>query len=276
MRQDLEAAFGGGGIEQLAQTVPCGWQHEFLLHEVGEGDWTRRQQLVARVGHGRQRLGGTERQARHVRQAGFHHCDPDQAAHDPVLQHGVGRFLDHQLQRRMPRLDLQHGFGDAIDQEAVLIDRRQDADRDAPARRRGGCGAVARQMPGACLDQGGDASEALATDGWNHAVALALEQRAAERRFELVQLLAQRWLTDVDTVGRGRHPPQPLHHPEISDLPQADRGAFETGSFRLGQSAFEMAQEERGDRGGLRDPRDDVGRQRFVRRDHRDIEQAQA
>ena len=94
------------------------------------------------VGDRGQSFGRAKRQAGHMGQPGFDHRDPDQPAHDPILQHGVGGFLDQKLQRWMALLDLNDRVSDAIEQESVLIDRRQDADRDAPAR--GGAAVASR------------------------------------------------------------------------------------------------------------------------------------
>ena len=72
----------------------------------------------------------------------------DQAAYHPVLQRGVRRLLDHELQRQGSELDIQHRLGNAVDEEAMLIDRGQDPEGDPPALRRRRAGVAGGQCGG--------------------------------------------------------------------------------------------------------------------------------
>ena len=80
----------------------------------------------------------------------------------------------------MARPDLDDGFGNAIDKKTVLIDRRKNPDRNAPALRRRRAGIGAGEAAKSRLDQRGHPGKAIALRGRHDAVVMASKQRAAQ------------------------------------------------------------------------------------------------
>src|ERR1700735_3527795 len=102
----------------------------------------------------------------------------------------------------MARLHLDQGLGNSIDEEAMLIDRWQNPDRDAPALRWRGAGVTAGEPPESRFNQGSHAGEAFALCGRDDAVVVPFKQRFTKRSFQLVKLFAKCRLTDVGATGR--------------------------------------------------------------------------
>src|SRR6185437_9231835 len=107
-----------------------------------------------------------------MRQNGFDDRHTDQSAHHPVLQRAVRCLLDHELQQGMTGLEVEEGFGDAIDQEAMLIDGGQYSDRDAPALWRRRTGVATGEPTKSCFDQDSQAGKSIALRRWDDAVAV--------------------------------------------------------------------------------------------------------
>ena len=184
IRLDFQFALFGRRLQQLAQPEAIGRQRQLQARQIGEAHRPWRQRIVFLMDNDGEPLGRSERQPRHMRQSGFDDRDTDQAAHDPVLQRAVRRFLDHELERGMARLHIEHGFGDAIDQEAMLIDRRQNPDGDAPRRRRRDRRRAGGEAAKARFDRLGNGAKRSPAGRRRQPVAVPFEQRAAERGFE--------------------------------------------------------------------------------------------
>ena len=96
----------------------------------------------------------------------------------------------------MARLDIDYGFGDPVDEKTMLVDRWQYADGDAPLVRRCAIFAFGSRRNPASISPAIAAKRSPLAVGITPSP-LPLEQGAAERGFQLVDLFAERRLADV-------------------------------------------------------------------------------